>query len=64
MLAHVRTLHFDSSPNYELLEQKLKEIAEKEGQDLNIRDFDWIQVVKKKIAEKQRMSEQLGKSRT
>lgn len=57
MLAYVRTLHFNSDPNYEYLEDKLKQIAVNEGFDLVHRDFDWIQVVKKKIAEKQRLSE-------
>ena len=59
MLAYVRTLHFNSAPNYDYLEGRLKAIAEREALDLNARDFDWIKVVKRKIAEKARMSEQL-----
>lgn len=50
MLAYIRTLHFNSAPNYQLLEEKLKAIAIREAYDLSVRDFDWIQVVKKKIA--------------
>lgn len=50
MLAYVRGLHFNSDPNYDYLEGRLKLIAEHEGFNLEVRDFDWIQVVKKKIA--------------
>jgi hypothetical protein len=57
MLAYVRSLHFNSEPDYGLLEQKLRAMAMREGYDLESRDYDWIQVVKKKIAEKNRASE-------
>jgi hypothetical protein len=58
MLAYVRSLHFNSDPDYAFLENKLRQMAEVEGFDLDQRDFDWIQVVKKKIADKQRNLEQ------
>lgn len=64
MLAYIRTLHFSSEPDYDFLEEKLKQIAINEGFDLAHRDFDWIQVVKKKIAEKQRLSEHQLHART
>ena len=57
MLAYIRSLHFNSNPEYDLLEAKMRAVAAREGMDLETRDFDWIQVVKKKIAEKHRHSE-------
>lgn len=57
MIAYIRSLHFNSEPDYNFIESKLRAIAARESYDLDIKDFDWIQVVKKKIAEKQRLSE-------
>lgn len=57
MIAYVRSLHFNSEPDYNFIEGKLRAIAARESYDLEVKDFDWIQVVKKKIAEKQRLSE-------
>ena len=56
MISYVRSLHFNSEPDYNFIENKLRAIATRESYDLDIKDFDWIQVVKKKIAEKQRQS--------
>ncbi len=61
MLAYVRGLHFNSEPTYDLLDGKLKEIAANEGFSLENKDYDWIQVAKKKIAEKQKLNETLIK---
>ena len=52
----MRGLHFNSDPDYGYIEGKLRAIAGREGYDLEVKDYDWIQVVKKKIAEKQRNS--------
>jgi hypothetical protein len=57
MLAYVRSLHFNSDPDYAFIEGRLRSIAAREGFDLETKDYDWIQVVRKKIAEKQRLNE-------
>lgn len=50
IISYIRGLHFNSEPDYTFIENKLRGIAEREGFDLEIKDYDWIQVVKKKIA--------------
>jgi hypothetical protein len=50
MLAYVRSLHFNTEPDYSVLEEKLRAMAARERFDLEDKDYDWIQVVRKKIA--------------
>jgi hypothetical protein len=48
ILSCIRSLHFNSEPNYEFLFTKLQAIADDNMFDMDDKDFDWIKIVEER----------------